>query len=527
MLAAFLLLPRLGTRPSLGSLPEFFRFSVFAVGLAPAVSAILAALAMYWLVAADFSGILVHWYLADALGMAIVTPIGLGLLRGDLMVLSRNRRILPVFAGLLFIQVVAVSIFYQTTHPYLFFIPPALMFTAAVFGFEIIPLAMIVLTANALTGTLAGHGPFNLVTTEVFSHKVIDVQLFVLLNFMMSTYVANASDQIRRAGKELKEKNFRLAQSEKLLLASESRFRMLSENSADMVFRLSESGIINYASPSIKENLGWAVGDVIGRCSVDFTHPEDVHLNALHAENLSQVTGPVTDQLRILHKNGHSIWVERKTRRVKWEEGVVLISNLRDITKKKMAQEALAEANKKLNELATVDGLTGLKNRRYLDEAIATEWSRAERGDKPVSFMLLDVDRFKLYNDNYGHQAGDECLQRIAASVAKFSRRTGDCAARYGGEEMALLLPECDEATAAIIAEELRLEVKNLQIPHVGNSECGGMVTVSIGVSTAHPANQDKSEIQAVLIKRADELLYEAKRTGRNRVMAAMPDAGA
>ena len=176
----------------------------------------------------------------------------------------------------------------------------------------------------------------------------------------------------------------------------------------------------------------------------------------------------------------------------------------------------LAESNAKLASLSLTDGLTGVTNRRGFDTGLTEEWARALRNSEPVALAMLDVDHFKLYNDTYGHQQGDQCLRAIAAVIAARARRPGDIAARYGGEEFALLAPATDAAGMQLIAQEICAEVAALTMPHAGSSF--GVVTVSIGIAVLVPNGQNSPE---VLVRVADDALYEAKRGGRNRALVA------
>ena len=178
------------------------------------------------------------------------------------------------------------------------------------------------------------------------------------------------------------------------------------------------------------------------------------------------------------------------------------------------SQFALREANARLRQLSMHDALTGLPNRRQFDQTVELEWSRALRNRRPLSLLILDVDCFKALNDRYGHQAGDDCLQRIAGALQRSLRRAGESVARYGGEEFAAILPDVDLATAALVAETMREAILHLQILHEG-SLVERFVTISIGVATTHPM-PEKSP--AGLITAADEALYQAKSHGRNRV---------
>jgi len=175
----------------------------------------------------------------------------------------------------------------------------------------------------------------------------------------------------------------------------------------------------------------------------------------------------------------------------------------------------LSEANRKLELLSRSDELTCIANRRMLDETLDKEWLRAIRTGSRLSFILIDIDFFKQYNDNYGHVMGDECLKRVAHALKDVSRRSSDLVARYGGEEFALVLAETDRAES--VAEACRLAILELSIPHA-YSRCAEVVTVSVGICMCRPElNTHHQE----LIELADNALYRAKDLGRNRVCVA------
>jgi len=183
-------------------------------------------------------------------------------------------------------------------------------------------------------------------------------------------------------------------------------------------------------------------------------------------------------------------------------------------------QLILRERTRQLLRLASIDGLTGLANRRSFDEALDEEWRRARRNRTPLSLALIDIDYFKLYNDHYGHQAGDDCLKSVAGTLAHAAERPGELVARYGGEEFAVVLPLCDAATARALAEKMRTRVVELALPHAG-SRIGDRVTISCGVATVLGDNGDDGHgmpDEAALITAADQALYAAKEAGRNRV---------
>ena len=177
-------------------------------------------------------------------------------------------------------------------------------------------------------------------------------------------------------------------------------------------------------------------------------------------------------------------------------------------------RDALEGLNQTLERLSLQDGLTGLANRRHFDLALDKEFSRAIRDASSLALIMIDVDCFKQYNDLYGHTAGDECLREISRIVKNSQNRPGDLAARYGGEELGMLLPGTDVRGAMAIAEKIRMEIHNLGIEHAGNSV--GVVTVSAGVDALIPIQDQDKPIG--LIQAADKALYAAKSGGRDRV---------
>ena len=176
----------------------------------------------------------------------------------------------------------------------------------------------------------------------------------------------------------------------------------------------------------------------------------------------------------------------------------------------------LQQANDHLQRLSYIDALTGIANRRHFEEILEIEWRRAFRAKTPMTLLMLDIDRFKLYNDTFGHRAGDECLARVAKVLDESVQRAGDLMARYGGEEFAAILTGTDESGGAEVAERLRAAVEQLGIKR--SDDPVQVVTISIGVAAGIPGQVSSHE---VLLGAADKALYEAKRAGRNRVGTA------
>ena len=174
----------------------------------------------------------------------------------------------------------------------------------------------------------------------------------------------------------------------------------------------------------------------------------------------------------------------------------------------------LKQQNDLLRNLATLDGLTGIPNRRRFDQYLEQEWQRSMRSGTFLSMVMMDIDFFKRYNDHYGHGAGDGCLRRVARALSGAVLRAVDLVARYGGEEFVCLLPDIDAGAAVVIGEKLRKAVADLGIPHE-YSQAAAYVTISLGVATMIPRREETS---LALLEQADQNLYRAKEQGRNRL---------
>jgi diguanylate cyclase (GGDEF)-like protein len=196
------------------------------------------------------------------------------------------------------------------------------------------------------------------------------------------------------------------------------------------------------------------------------------------------------------------------------DEPLEVVMVMRDITERKILEE-------KLSALALTDGLTGILNRRAFDEALNSEWKRTLREGSQISLLMLDIDHFKQFNDKYGHQAGDDCLRAVAVAVSGAVRAT-DVVSRYGGEEITVILPSTSTLGAVETAEKIRSSIEALQIPHEGNPEGGGWLTVSVGVATALARQGGTIRMPESLLLAADNAMYKAKHEGRNRVATAL-----
>jgi diguanylate cyclase (GGDEF)-like protein/PAS domain S-box-containing protein len=305
------------------------------------------------------------------------------------------------------------------------------------------------------------------------------------------------------------------------LTEAEGRYRLLAEQSADMVLELDLDLVRRYVSPACREIFGYDPEELIGAKSGAMSHPDD-------AENLGQALQSLLDGrvdrhavvCRRRHRDGRWIWVEIGYRTLKDPRTGAptgIIGTVRDVTARKIIEDQLAEVTQRLEALAQQDALTGLANRRAFDDALSREYGQARRRDESLGLIMIDVDVFKSFNDRYGHPAGDECLRRVAEAITASLRRPGDLAARYGGEEFVVLMPETDEAGTAMIGERIRQAVLQLQIEHPAGAH--RVVTVSVGAASIGPDDFESGPETA--IHRADHALYTAKRRGRNAVVRA------
>jgi len=251
--------------------------------------------------------------------------------------------------------------------------------------------------------------------------------------------------------------------------------------------------------------------------------PEDRPLVAGIFDNALTNPGPFECSARLLRADGALRHVQSRGIAQSDQTGAVIaiFGVFADVTEQKKIEQELKDAhalseysNRALQEMAMQDSLTGLPNRRHFDAALAQEFKRAARDNAELSVIMIDLDHFKGFNDCYGHPAGDECLRRVAEAIASVPQRPADLVARYGGEELVILLPNTTAAGAAIVARLAGEAVRQLGIPHLRNP--GRIVTVSCGVASFAPGMDP--QVPVMLVERADQALYRAKLAGRNRV---------
>jgi diguanylate cyclase (GGDEF)-like protein/PAS domain S-box-containing protein len=323
---------------------------------------------------------------------------------------------------------------------------------------------------------------------------------------------------------------YEIERRERQLSESEGRYRLIAENMGDMIVVLDRNLTQIFVSHGSTGIFDRRPEDMVGTTPLDTAHPSDHdQIRRSYEALLTGAQDSNTITYRVRGKGDKWAWVEAGARRLPEADmsgagpgampGAIVVV-VRDISIRKAIETELAAANRRLRAYAASDALTGLANRRRFDEALGKEWRHSERLMEPISMLFLDVDHFKAYNDDNGHQAGDTCLQRVAEAIQRSVRRPSDMAARYGGEEFAVILPNTDEEGAWGVAEKIRQAVEAMAVPHRGNP-AADVVTISIGVATIVPRSDLAAE---TLIARADRALYAAKREGRNRTRQARRD---
>ncbi len=354
------------------------------------------------------------------------------------------------------------------------------------------------MTGLTVWNTVHNRGPF---AGELSGFaRVLIVQSFVAVFATTYLVVAAVVRERRKLGNSAKQ--------------SESRWRELFDHMEEHVFSADLNGRFLQVNRACREALGYTEAEMLSLTVFQILHLEELvaWLGTMKrqwaGEKIRIVEG------RILTKSGKVIEVEGNTE-LHFEQGVpvYLLSIFRDVTDRKRREreletyrKLLEEANARLETLAAKDGLTGLNNRRTLQEQMTHQLKRAMRNGSPLSLLLLDVDDFKAFNDTFGHPAGDSTLQAVARLLADNARDT-DFVARFGGEEFAVLLPDTGRDEALMIAERFR---QSLEMTNWSQRD----ITVSVGVATLN----DPHGCESMLVDQADAALYHSKRTGRNCV---------
>ncbi len=288
------------------------------------------------------------------------------------------------------------------------------------------------------------------------------------------------------------------------------------------IYHVNMEGKMLSANPEYAWMLGYesaeALVDQITDFAVQIFYDEDRGEDFMFG--LYESEKVVRFRCRLRRKDNSSVWALCYAKATHDEFGRMNGFNgfTMDISETIRAEQELKQLNEKLQMLSVMDGLTRIPNRRKFDEYLALEWKRLYRNKDYLSVILCDIDFFKLFNDHYGHQAGDECLQKVARAIHGCVMRPADLAARYGGEEFVIVLPNTDAGGAMVVAEKVRARVGELMIPHA-RSRVSENVSLSLGIAAMVPGSDNSPES---LVAKADHALYEAKGGGRNRSVCAI-----
>ena len=317
---------------------------------------------------------------------------------------------------------------------------------------------------------------------------------------------------------------------------TESQLQTILNTIVDGVISTDSEGTILTFNTSAERIFGYNAAEIVGN-NVNELIPDqyrDSHQKHMKSceKNIEKKIIGLTREVFGKRKDGSTFPLDIALGKATTATQTVFTGIIRDITERKLAEEqlkqywekleeqvaqrtsALERANRKLEQLARIDALTSIANRRVFDETLTQEIRRAKRNKIPLSLIICDIDYFKNYNDTYGHIAGDKCLQKVAKTIQDIFQRAGELVARYGGEEFAIVLPLLEKGAAFEAAENIRLAIWNLKLPHV-SSQIAKQLSVSLGVASA-----DGESLYSLdqLINAADNALYKAKNNGRNRV---------
>jgi len=503
LVAAFLLYPTMTPKPDLTQRKQFIAFLGYAVLLASAVASLAAAFApeAQWTLPTWHT--FHFWFSADALGIATVTPLYLAFLERRPFGGRSSAEVLGCFALL---SITTFGVFWQRGLPLLFVLMPLLLLLGVRLGLAGSALGLMLVAVIGGFLTTAGRGPVALMASASISKRDLLLQAF-LATAMLMVYLIELL----------------IAESKHLqanLQVSERRFRMLAEASSDVIVLTDLAGRRSYVSPAAQEVLGWKPQQLLGGNFRELVHAEDVvameRLFAGCEEGLP--TRPL--EYRCRQVDGSYVWLEINPRLYHDPDSgkaAGFVNVIRDISRRKREEEEQQRVFETVEHLALSDGLTGIANRRQFDMMLEREWLRGVREQTNLSLLLIDVDRFKAYNDVYGHPSGDECLRQVVATVKPLVNRPADLLARYGGEEFAVILPNTEARGACQMAERIRKAVEERRLSHPGNPP-HSVVTLSVGCAASIP-RRDASHLE--LLEAADRALYKAKSEGRNCVHLA------
>jgi diguanylate cyclase (GGDEF)-like protein/PAS domain S-box-containing protein len=502
LIAALLLRRRSTAPPHFTDYNYLIRFVAFGV-LAGPVATGLAGMVISALWPGLTTGISTgDWITSDALGIAIATPVFVAILIGhfrDSWRMGWNWVLPLICVG------ITLAAFTRSGTPLLFVLFPMLALILMQMGMGWAATSLLFVAWAGGWATLHGRGPIFFLSLHTPFEPSLLLQVLVaagvFMLFSFSVVLEREQAVIRR------------------LEEIASLHALVSENSRDAIIVADLSGHRRYGSASAEHISGWKPEELMTEEGIELIHPDDRARAQAIMQELNSGTEGAMIECRVRKEDGDYIWVEASLRVVKGQldgEPSRMLNIVRDISQRKEAELKLQAAYDAVEALAVTDALTDLANRRRFDQYLANEWRRSARDRQPLSLIMMDVDKFKAYNDTYGHPRGDSCLKQIAEACMDVVSRPGDLVARYGGEEFAVILPNTDHAGALKVAQEICDSVSFRRLPHAGNAF--GVVTISLGCATVIPKFGKHLHD---LMEAADAALYRAKEGGRNQVRSA------
>lgn len=461
--------------------------------LASALSGLIAARLTTALHGGSFDAYFVSWFAAHLLGMVVFATLVVVIQYERRELLFGHGRGWPFVVSMLLLVAVSLGVF-LSRYPVMFLVYPILLLGAFRHRFAGVALGMLVVTAIGSIATALGKGPLWLVDGVGTTGRVALLQLYIAGGCLMTIPVALATGMRARLMQQVRE--------------SEYRYRLIADYSHDIIIRMRADGMRLYVSPASRDILGWEPDELLVP-QWELIHPEDRDAQRAVLAEVIRSGGPYMTTYRICHKDGHYLWLEAMLQAIPGSaEGyveVVLIG--RDITRRMITEQALEASRKELERLARVDPLTGVANRRQLDERIDLALMRLQRNALPAALMYLDLDRFKEVNDTFGHAVGDEILRQFAHRLRRCVRGN-DLVSRLGGDEFVVVIEDAKLPFAAeAIARKLLEETERPMFVEGHRHQ----ITASIGIAYAC-----KAVAASDLMLAADAALYEAKRAGRN-----------
>jgi diguanylate cyclase (GGDEF)-like protein/PAS domain S-box-containing protein len=437
----------------------------------------------------------VSWYAAHVVGMVVIGTTTLVVHREGIRAIAPSGRRLRFALSMALVAASAAAVF-LSDYPLLFLVYPPLLLGAFQHRFPGVVVGVALLTVVGGVATSAGHGPLWLAPGVSDLGRAALFQLYISGGCLLTIPVVLVMTERRKLNSQVRH--------------SEHQYRLLADYSSDLIVRLNSAGERVYVSPSAEEMLGWRPADMLGPHQ-NLIHPRDLDEQRLAMDQALIDGQSHTSRYRVRHRDGYYIWMEVVMRPVPSENQPGkhdLILAGRNITRRMAAEAALETSRRELERLSRVDALTGIANRRQLEERLPLALARLERSGYPVALMYLDIDHFKHINDTHGHAAGDKVIQAFAGRIGAMIRVT-DLLVRLGGDEFVIVLEDANRPT---VAEVMAMKILTAMRTPIDIGMASITVTTSIGIAFA-----SKQVVAEDMMVAADEALYAAKEAGRNQ----------